>query len=50
MPKKKETITLRCGLIRKNSNFRGFRVFDFALYPKLKTRKSWKVYFYLNVW
>ena len=28
--------TLRCGLIRKNTNFRGFRVFDFALYPKSK--------------
>ena len=23
--KKKETVTLRCGLIRKNTNFQGFR-------------------------
>ena len=27
---------------RKNKNFRDFQVFDFALYPKLKTRKSRK--------
>ena len=26
----------------KNENFRDFRVFDFALYPKSKTRKSRK--------
>ena len=25
---------------RKKENFRGFRVFDFVLYPKSKTRKS----------
>ena len=31
-------------------NFRGFRVFDFALYPKSKARKSGKVLFYLNFW
>ena len=30
---------LQCGLIRKKNNFRGFPVFDFALYPKLKTQK-----------
>ena len=27
---------------RKNKNFRDFRVFDFALHPRSKTRKSWK--------
>ena len=27
---------------RKNKNFRDFRVFDFALYPRSKTRKSRK--------
>ena len=27
---------------RKNKNFRDFRVFDFALYPRSKTRKSQK--------
>ena len=50
IPKKKETITLRCGSIRKKYQcFQGFRVFNFALYPKSKTRKSRKVLFCLNV-
>ena len=29
---------------RKNKNFRDFQVFDFALYPKSKTRKSRKLH------
>ena len=33
---------------KKKEYFRGFRVFDFALYPKLKTRKSRKVLFYFK--
>ena len=33
---------------RKNKNFRDFRVFDFALYPRSKTRKSRKFFFTLN--
>ena len=32
----------------KNKNFRDFQVFDFALYPKSKTRKSQKVFFYFK--
>ena len=35
---------------KKYTNYRGFRVFVFALYPKLKTRKSWKVLLYLIFW
>ena len=27
-----KTLTLQCGLRRKNVHFRGFRVFDFALF------------------
>ena len=27
---------------QKNENCRGFQVFDFALYPRSKTGKSWK--------
>ena len=50
MTQKKKTLILLRGLRRKNANFRGFRVFDVALYPKLKTRKSRKVFFYLNIW
>ena len=42
---KKNTLTLRCGLRRKNVHSRGFRVFDFALYLKSKT---WKVFVYFN--
>ena len=34
----------------KKENFRGFRVFDFDLYPKLKTLKSRKVFFYFKFW
>ena len=34
-------------LEEKKKNFRGFRVFDFVLYPKLKTRKSRKFSFSL---
>ena len=45
IPKKKETITLRCSLMRKKNNFRGFWVFDFGIYPKSKTQKSQKVLF-----
>ena len=33
---------------RKTKNSRDIRVFDFDLYPKLKTRKSWKVFFQLE--
>ena len=33
---------------RKNKNFRDFQVFDFALYPRSKTRKSRKFFFTLN--
>ena len=33
---------------KKNTNFQGFRVFDLALYPKSKIRKSWRVFSYLN--
>ena len=33
---------------RKSENFRGFRVFDFALYPKSETRKSRKLLFYFK--
>ena len=29
---------------------KSFRVSDFALCPKLKTRKSWKVFFYFKLW
>ena len=34
-------------LEEKRENFRGFRIFLFILYPKLKTRKSRKVFFYV---
>ena len=34
-------------LKRKKKNFRDFQVFDFALHPKSKTRKSRKDLFYL---
>ena len=40
----------RYGLRKKNQNFRGFRVFDFALYPKSETQKSRKVLFYLIIY
>ena len=45
---KEKTLTLRCGLRRKNVNFRDFRVFDFALYLKSKTWKPRKVLVYFN--
>ena len=45
IPKKIGSITLRCGLIRKKNNIRGFWVFDFGLYRKLKTGKPRKVLF-----
>ena len=31
---------------KKKGNFRGFRVFNFALYPKSKTQKSQKYLFF----
>ena len=43
-------IFLRYAFSRKKKNSRGFRVFDFDLYPKSKTRKSGKVFFYFNFW
>ena len=43
-------IFLRYAFSRKKKNSRGFRVFDFDLYPKSKTRKSRKVFFYFNFW
>ena len=43
-----KTLTLRCGLRRKNVLFRGFQVFDFALYLKSKTWKPRKVFVYFN--
>ena len=45
---KEKTLTLRCGLRRKNVNFRDFRVFDFALCLKSKTWKPQKVLAYFN--
>ena len=41
---KKETITLRCSLMRKKNNFRGFWVIDFGIYPKWKLRNLRKFY------
>ena len=35
---------------KKKRNFRVFRVFNFALYPKSKTLKSRKVFFYFKFW
>ena len=35
-------------LVEKKKNFRDFRVFDFAQHPKLKTRKSQKMFFYFR--
>ena len=46
MAKKKETITLGCGLKRKKYQFPRFP--SFALYPKSKTRKSLKVLFLIK--
>ena len=37
---KDKTLTLQCGLRRKNVHFRGFQVFEFAQYLKSKT--CWK--------
>ena len=45
---KEKALTLRCGLRRKNVHSRGFQVFDFALYLKLKTWKPRKVFVYFN--
>ena len=42
---KEKTLTLQCGLRRKNVNFRGFQVFDFA---QSKTWKSQKVFTFFN--
>ena len=36
----------RYGLRKKKENFRGFWVFNFALYPKSKTQKSQKYLFF----
>ena len=50
---KEKTLTLRCGLRRKNVHFRDFRVFDFALYLKSKTGKPRKVlvcFNFLSFW
>ena len=41
-------LTVWCGLRRKNAQFRGFRVFDFALYLKSTTWKPWKVFIYFK--
>ena len=35
-------------LEEKKENFRDFRGFNFVLYPKSKTRKSWKVFLYFK--
>ena len=43
-----KTVTLRCGLRRKNVHFQDLRVFDFALYLKPKTWKPRKVLVYFN--
>ena len=45
---KEKTLTLQCGLRRKNVHFRGFQVFDFAQYLKSKTWKPQKVFVYFN--
>ena len=45
IPKKKETITLRCSLMRKKMQFPRFLSFRFWHIPKMKTRKSQKVLF-----
>ena len=42
---KKKTLSLRCGLRRKDAHFLGFWVFDFTLYLKAKT---WKFSFTSN--
>ena len=41
-------LTLRCSLRRKNVNFRGFQIFDFALYLKSETGKPQKVFIYFS--
>ena len=45
IPKKKETNVGIWFNKKKKANFQGFQVFDFAVYPKPKTRKSRKVLF-----
>ena len=35
---------------KEKNDFLGFRVFAFALYPKSKTKKSRKFFFYFNFW
>ena len=50
---KEKTLTLRCGLRRKNVNFRDFRVFNFVLYLKSKIWKPRKVlvcFNFLSFW
>ena len=45
---KEKTLTLGCGLRRKNVHFRGFPVFDFSLYLKSKTWKPRKDFSYFK--
>ena len=45
---KEKTLTLQCGLRRKEIHFRGFQVFDFAQYLKSKTWKPQKLFVYFN--
>ena len=35
-------------VLQKSENLRSFRVFNFALHPKSKTRKSRRVFFYFK--
>ena len=48
MTQKKKRLTLWYGLRRKNANFRGFRVFGFALSLKSKIWKPRKVFIYFK--
>ena len=41
-------LSLRFSLRRKNVNFRGFQIFDFALYLKSETGKPQKVFIYFS--
>ena len=50
MTQKKKTLTLWSVLRRKNGNFRGFRVFDFTLYPKSKISESFILLIFLVVY
>ena len=40
-----KNLKVKYAFIKKSENFRVFRVFNFALYPKSKTRESRKVFF-----